>query len=488
MLYQTEVPNDLSRDLCETLAAWRYDDLPDPVVEQVKLFVLDTLGVIGGAADAPGVAALHRRLQRWERGGQCTSLLGGWQGSPPGVALANAASAHALDFDDQHDPARTHSYCVVLPSVLAAAQDIGGVDGKRFITALAVGVELHTRLGLACHRSLGNGWHPTTAHGTLAGAVAAGHVLGLPAPRLLDALGLAFHQMGGTVQAISDGALAKRLGAGFAARCAVTSAFLAADGLTGPTHPLEGAAGLFALHERGDINLAALTGDLGQRWEISNVSMKPWPCCRCNHSTIDLAFELRARGLTAEQVESATISMGSVNRKIVGGRYEPDESSMPVVHAQFSAAYAFARALIDGAVTLESYQPAAIFEPAAVAFAQRIEVVSDPHVADEALAPSRVEVRRRDGSVERCARTEVRGSPGEPMSTNEVLQKFYDCLAFGLGASQADADALAAAVLALETLPDATVITTRFPVPRPGSTLAPSVAPTVASDRLAAQG
>ena len=88
MTHQTDVPKDLSRDLCETLAAWRYDDLPAAVIEQIKLFVLDTLGVIGGAADAPGMNALHQRLGRWEHGGRCTSLLGGWQGSPPAAALA----------------------------------------------------------------------------------------------------------------------------------------------------------------------------------------------------------------------------------------------------------------------------------------------------------------------------------------------------------------------------------------------------------------
>jgi 2-methylcitrate dehydratase PrpD len=223
---------------------------------------------------------------------------------------------------------------------------------------------------------------------------------------------------------------------------------------------------LFALHERGDINLEALTGELGERWELSNVSMKPWPCCRCNHSTIDLAFELRAGGLTAEQVDSVSISMGRVNRDIVGRRYEPHAASMPVVHAQFSAAYAFARALLDGAVTLDSYEPAAIFEPAAVALAQRVEVLCDPGVPDDALEPSRVEVRRHDGAVERSARTQVRGSPVEPMTESEVLEKFHACFAFGVDASRRDADALAAAVLALETLPDAAAaVASGFPPP-----------------------
>ena len=460
------ISQNLSRDLCATLAAWRYEDLPAVVVQQIKLFMLDSLGVIGGAAAAPGMAELHGRLARWESTGRCASLLGGWHGSPPNAAFGNAAAAHALDYDDQHDPARTHSYCVVLPSVLAAAQELGGIDGKRFITAMAVGVELHTRLGLACHRSLAHGWHPTTALGTLGSAVAAAHVLGLAPHGLLNALGLAFHQLGGTRQAMIDGVLAKRLGAGFAARSGVTAAFLAADGLTGPIHPLEGEAGLFAVHERGDVDIDALTEGLGERWEISNISMKPYPCCRCNHSTIDLAFELRARGLRADDVACATVSMGRVNRDCVGARYSPHTASDPVVHAQFSAAYAFARALTDGAVSLASYRPAALIDPAVVALAQRIEILNDPQVADSALAPARVEVRRFDGSIERHARTQVRGSPAEPMSEAEVMRKFYTCLASGLDAAQSDASELAEAVLDLQTLPDATLIAAKFPTRR----------------------
>jgi 2-methylcitrate dehydratase PrpD len=454
---------DLSRDLCATLSAWRYEDLPAVVIEQVKLFLLDTLGVIGGAANAPGIAELHGRLAKWDSAGRCTSLLGGWHGSPPNAAFGNAAAAHALDYDDQHDPARTHSFCVVLPSVLAAAQELGGVDGKRFITAVAVGVELHTRLGLACHRSLEHGWHPTTALGTLGSALATGHLLGLSPQGLLNAMGLAFHQLGGTRQAMVDGVLAKRLGAGFAARSGVTAAFLAADGLTGPIHPLEGEAGLFAVHERGDVNIAALTDGLGQRWEISNISMKPYPCCRCNHSIIDLAFELRARGLRAEDVASATVSMGQVNRDCVGARYAPHTAGDPIVHAQFSAAYAFARALTDGDISLESYRPESLVDPAVVALAQRIEVVADAQIPDSALAPARVDVKRFDGSTEQRARTEVKGSPTEPMSEAEVMRKFYTCFASGLNASQSDAAELADAVLDLQALPDATVIAAKFP-------------------------
>jgi 2-methylcitrate dehydratase PrpD len=456
----------LSADICATLAGIGYDDLPDAVVERVKLFVLDTLGVIGGAASAPGIPVLTQRLGGWEGQGNCTSLLGGWRGSPPAAALANGAAAHALDYDDQHDPARTHSYCIVLPAVLAAAQEIGGLDGRRFIAALAVGVELHTRLGLACYNSLGKGWHPTTALGTLAGGVAAGYALGLGADAMLDALGLAYHQMAGSKQPLADGVIAKRLGPGFAARNGVTAAFLAADGLSGVKRVFEGEAGLFALYERGEVDLPKLTEGLGTRWETLNVSMKPYPCCRCNHSTIQLALELRGRGLKPDAIAAGTIAMGAVNRDVVGARYAPDTATNPVVHAQFNAAYSFAQALRDGRIGLDSYAPETIARPDTVALAQRLTVADDPDVDRAALAPAKVDLTLRDGSVLALARMQVKGSPEEPMSEGEVREKFDANMAFGLGAGTCDTAPLVDAVLGLETLDDATILATLFPRPR----------------------
>lgn len=118
--------------LCEVLAAWRYEDLPPEVVRTVKLFVLDRLGVIGGAANARGIPELNRRLVQWERDEAATGLIGKHRYSPPSGALANGAAAHALEFDDMHDEARVHAYSVVLLATLASAEAVGGVSGRRF--------------------------------------------------------------------------------------------------------------------------------------------------------------------------------------------------------------------------------------------------------------------------------------------------------------------------------------------------------------------
>jgi 2-methylcitrate dehydratase PrpD len=444
--------NDLSLDVCATVAQWRYEDLPRDVVATCKALILDTLGVIGGAHHAPGITELNARLVRWEQAGSATGLIGKRRYAPPTAALANGAAAHALDFDDQHDPARVHTSCVVLPALLAIAEDLGRVNGRDFLLAFAIGAELHARLGLACYNSLGKGWHPTMVFGTLAASVAAGRLLKLDAPALSNAMGLAYHQASGSAQSMRDGVLSKRLGPGFAARNAVLASGLAADGLTGTRRTLDGNAGLFALYERGEVNVDALTNDLGRAWRVPEYSIKPYPCCRCNHTPIGLGIRLHREGVRAQDVERIEIRMGEVNWLTVGEPYDASRDS--VVHAQFNAAYSFARALHDGKVDLETYTKPAITDTRIAALARATRVVSDASIESTLIEPASVSVMLKDGRVAEAKSTTIKGSPEEPMSAEELRAKLNGCLRFGLGATADQIDRLAATVAQLEAFDD----------------------------------
>lgn len=165
---RTDDDADVDTRLCEAFCGWDYSSIPASVITTIKSFIMDTLGVIGAGAQAQGVAELRRRAALWESRGSATALGGNRRHSPPTAAMINAAAAHALDFDDQHDPARVHAYCVVLPVVLAVSEDRGAVSGCDFLAAIATGVELHARLGLTCYNSTGKGWHATTTLGVIA--------------------------------------------------------------------------------------------------------------------------------------------------------------------------------------------------------------------------------------------------------------------------------------------------------------------------------
>lgn len=460
--------------IASALAELTYDRLPPDVVRTVKLFTLDTLGVIAGAAKAPGMAELLSALTAWEGEGAATLLLDGRRANPATAALANGAAAHSLDFDDQHDPARVHVFCVVLPAVLAAVEAEASAGrrptGREMITAVAVGVELFCRLGLACYNSLGKGWHPTTALGTIAAAAAASKIFGLDAGKTLHAMGLAFVQLSGTTQFIADGALAKRVGPGFAARSGVLAAHLARHGLTGPHRFLEGDAGLFKLYERGEVTPEILSEGLGRSWRVRDLSMKPYPCCRCVHTTIQLALDARAQGIAGANIRRATIELGEVNRKIVGARFDGAHPN-PVVHAQFNAAYGFAAALTDGTVDIATYTPARI-RSGDLAFASRMETIAAPDIEPTAIAPARVRLELVDGRAVTLERWAMKGAPDDPMTDDEVFAKFRACVDWGFAADPEAVDGLLRSVMHLDEVADAGDVVRHFLACRAGAPVA----------------
>jgi len=454
VIRETEsIPAATSQALCEAIARWRYEDLPVQVVATLKSLLLDEIGVIAGAAHAPGIPELNARLSRWESSGSATGLIGKRRYSPPTAALANGAAGHALDYDDQHDPARVHTNCVVIPTLLAAAEDAGPISGKQFLLGHAVGAELHARLGLACYNSLGKGWHPTMVFGTLAASLGAGRMLGLDAGKLQHALGMAYHQTSGSAQSMRDGVLSKRMGAGFAARAAVLGVFLGADGLSGTIRTLEGNAGLFALYERGEVKPEILMGRLGEDWRIPEYSLKPYPCCRCNHSAIDLGIRMHADGIAPEAIAAIEIGMGHVNWLTVGDAYDPGRNE--IVHAQFNAAYGFARSIADGKVDLRTYTRPNITEARIAALTALTTVVDDPAIDPTAIEPVRIKLTLKDGRTVEAKTDTVKGSPQDPMNDAERMAKFYDCLEFGLGATRSQADRLAGVLQNIEREADA---------------------------------
>jgi len=256
--------------------------------------------------------------------------------------------------------------------------------------------------------------------------------------------------------------LSKRLGAGFAARAALVGLFLAADGLTGTLRTLEGNAGLFALYERGEVKPEILMGALGRDWRIPEYSLKPYPCCRCNHSAIDLGIALHAEGVKAADVAAIQIGMGHVNWLTVGNAYDPSRDE--IVHAQFNVAYGFARSLADGKVDLRTYTRPGITEARIAALTKITTIVDDAGIDPTAIEPVRIKLTMKDGTILERGTDIVKGSPQAPMSASERMAKFYDCLEFGLGAKRADADRLAEVLLGIEREPDAAAaIVAAFP-------------------------
>ena len=177
---------DLCHHFADFVANTRYEDLPDDAIESAKKTILDTLGVtLAASGMEPAVKALVELLE--QSGGSAESTVLGFGGKLPAIsaAFANGSMAHCLDFDDQ-TPWGAHAASSIVPSVFALAERMGGVSGKKIITAVAIGQDLFARL--RCNVGWNQNWNLSSMVGAFSATASAAHILGLSARQTAHAL------------------------------------------------------------------------------------------------------------------------------------------------------------------------------------------------------------------------------------------------------------------------------------------------------------
>jgi len=451
-----------------------YEDLPSDVVEVTKREVLDLFACALAGQASPGVKETVELIKEWA-GKEESSLFYSRQKVPAFMAAwANATMGHALDFDDVHDGAVMHPAVVAVPSAMAIAERRGGVDGREFITAVALGVDMICRLALASlpgydparpetwdlpfhAQRVNHGWHFTTLMGYLAAAGAAGKLLALDEQRLINAFGIAYHQCSGNHQGRDDGTHTKRLGPGFSSRSGVASALMAERGVTGPRNVIDGHMGLFTMYFQGGYDRELLVADLGSRWENVNVSFKPYPCCRGTHTNIDAALELvRTHGIKPADVKTIRVFADAGGYQMLSSPLDVKAKPRTPVDAQFSIPWGVATAIARGRVGLEHYTEEAIRSADILDIASKIEMVLDHGLDTKDRTPSgRVEITTVSGQSHVTQVDHPLGSPQRPMSYDDCAAKFRSCASLpGLSLPENQVEEVIELVRRLETLPD----------------------------------
>ena len=403
-----------------------YGDLPQEVVKAAKRDILDTVSTTLAGSRTTGVKDLIELLQDMGGHPESTIFVHGVRLPATEAALVNGLMAHALDFDDTHDTARLHAGVTVIPAAFAIAERIGGVSGKDFITAVTLGVDITSRMGLATKPWIG--WMLTILYGYFGAATAAGKLLKLDPEGILNAWGIAYAQASGNGEGIASGALTKRLQAGFAAKGGILSALMAQKGITGAKESMEGGQGIFRLYQRGEYDPAPLTEGLGQKFEVANLSFKPYPCCRWTHDSIDVSLKLvREHSLSPEKIERVEIKLSKEAYDLnFIGPLEFKRKPRTVVDAQFSVPYAAATALATKKVDLNDFTEEAIKNPQVLRIADSMDLICGPP-AGQGPSPAQVTVKTRQGETY-SSRVEIRkGNPQNPMSDEELLEKFQNC-------------------------------------------------------------
>src|SRR6202167_4141781 len=178
--------------LAQYAAALRYDDLPAEVVRCAKDCIIDTVAAAICGSALPWSRIVIDYAERTGPGGKSRILGCGKAVQAPAAALANGALSHAFELDALTRPgAGAHPGATVLPPALAVAQQ-AGADGRALIAAFVAGNEAMIRIGRATgHTNEGRGFHAPGNTGPFGAAVACGHLLGLDAGRMTNAVGIA---------------------------------------------------------------------------------------------------------------------------------------------------------------------------------------------------------------------------------------------------------------------------------------------------------
>ncbi|UCE30549.1 MAG: MmgE/PrpD family protein [Burkholderiales bacterium] len=404
----------------------RFEDLTPAARGMVRKLLLATSGTGVAGAGEEGVAELHAMLD--ERGGspQATTLVFGTRLPAASAAQLNGTMCRALDFCDAMAPG-VHIGSSLVPAAFAAAELRGGCDGREFVTALAAGAELSSRLNLT--ESMYDGFDPTGIAAVFGAAAAAARILGLDAEGIRHALALAFNRCGGSFQSNVDGSLAVRLIQGWVAEGGVSCAQMAARGMTGPGTFVEGIYGYRHLYGRDRLDVQALVAGLGSAWRLERMMFKKYPSCGVTQGATDLALELvREIGLSPATLASAEVRLPPYCHRLVGTPFEIGAN--PRVNAQFSAQYCVANAVLRGASRLEHFREAEIRDPAIAALIPRIAVLADAGMDARGHSSVDLEVVTTDG-VRHTRRYDVSpGYPDNPLIDAELQGRFDDCMSY----------------------------------------------------------
>jgi len=461
---------DLAVDLAEFATDLRVQRLSGAVVDAAKMNIGDTLSCALAGSSALGVAEVSSLVREWGGAPQASLLVLGGRVPAHHAAWVNSAMCHARDYDDTHDAAMLHAGVSTVPAAIAAAQLRGTLSGADLIAAVAAGLEVTCRLGTAVEVDIvETGFIYSSLLGYFGATAAAGRAFGLTQDEMASAFGIVYSSVAGNHQVTRDASLMKRLQPGLAAQAAVVAVQLARRGIQGPHGVFEGTDGFFRVYLQGRVSSDNARADLGTRFELMNLSYKPYPCCRDTHAAVDAVLELRR--LTqrpGDDIESIRVGLTSPGYQMVCVPEAVRLAPRTIVEAQFSIPYAVAAAWIDGGLGISHFADDALRRPDVLTLASRVQ----PFVDDEfdrdwrrVITPAKVSVHFRDGQTVQARVDYSKGHPRNPMTPREFAAKTRDCAAVAMRPLSAEAvDRFTSTISELESIRDvATLVQTLVP-------------------------
>ncbi|GGE50146.1 2-methylcitrate dehydratase [Agaricicola taiwanensis] len=425
--------------LIEEVASWSggRPEFTPLVRTRARHAIADTIACMLAGANDVATGAVRATFAGGNTEGPALAVGGGRV--PEAIsALINGTAAHALDYDDNFRPGRTHASAVLVPALLGVALS-RRATGRQLVEAYLVGLEAQAAVSRGVnpsHYTLG--WHSTSTVGCIGTAAGVAWLLGLDEAGIACAMSIGVSMAAGVKGQF--GTPAKPLHAGLAARNAVDAAMLAANGMTGRLDVLEAPQGFRQLY--GGDDAAGWEGGAAaigapHSIETAGVAPKRHPCCGSAHNTVDAILDLKAaHGFNAGDVAEVHTHVGVANIRNLS--FAKPENEM---QARFSMHYCVAVALLKDRLELTDFTPAAVRRAEVRALLPLTTMTAyswEEELAANARLPHRITIHLRNGSVLKGERAQAKGTIFDPFDDADRLAKFIDCSRATLEPSEAE--------------------------------------------------
>lgn len=420
------------------------DTIEPAVMELGKTFFIDCLGcIIAGGQGQPSLIAIEYYQSMFGSHGTASIIAsGGVKADSYHAAMINGISSHFHDYDDVMPSMNGHPSAAVLPVVLALAEEIGAT-GEEALIAYITGVEICDVMSIGLnqkdHKHYQRGWHTTSTLGIFGATAAAAKLLKLTKLQLVHAFGIAASESSGLKG--NFGTMTKALHAGRAAAKGIFAAKMGQLGYGSNPNIMEMVEG-FAYATTGELGTEGMINRMKEGTSVfinPGLTMKPYPCCKCNHNAIDAVYNLMKKyQFKAEDVEH--IDCFVMPFFIDCLKYPVATTSL---EGKFSMSYNLAITLMnERRPKISDFDNAIITDSAVIDLMKRIEMKIDDSIAGGAYANSgwdtKVKIILKDGRVLEVRVEFSRGESANPLSTEEVLEKFTDCMSATLDMSHTE--------------------------------------------------
>jgi len=426
---------NLTREVAGFIVDTGYDELPAEVIDLARKSILDGLGLALSGSVAESGRIIQSYLDAQNLSGSAT-VIGTAQRVPDRfAAFANGIGVHADDYDDtQLAVAKdrvygllTHPTAPCLPAALALTESMDA-SGRDLMLAYNLGLEVETKIAEAISpRHYQHGFHATATCGVFASATAAAKLYGFEVEPTLRALSIAASQAAGLRE--NFGTMTKPLHAGRAAEAGVIAADLARAGWTAALGILESPRGFFQAHG-GGFDLEAISGKLGNPWTflMPGVSIKPNPSGSLTHPGMTTMLELiLANDIKPEDVEKVDVG---TNHNMPNALIHHRPSNE--LQAKFSMEFCMAILLLERRGGLPEFTDEVVNRPDVKAMIERVNfgVHPEAEAAGYDKMTTIIDIQLKDGRVISGRADFGKGSPANPMSYDEVADKFRGCAEF----------------------------------------------------------